>query len=753
MTRRAGIVAALALMQACAGPGTTECSSGRICPRGLVCAEEHDRCVLESQVNACDGRSNGAACGFAEVDQGECDDGVCFAVACGNEIQQSAEMCDDGNRVNGDGCNAQCTSDETCGNDFIDLAGSEICDGMVAADGPNCVETFHADRGLLTCKDDCTAAFEVCSFIGWRIAGNPGFLGTLSGVWRGGGGIGFTVGEGGTILAEDLFGSVFMDSGTTAWLRGVWGSGPDDAFIVGDGGTILHFDGTGWSPMASGTALGLAAVWGSGADDVVAVGEGGTILHFDGESWSSTSSPTGEWLRGVWAAGPEDVFAVGDGGTILHLDEGGWSAMTSGTTAALAGVWGAGPDDVFAVGSGGTIVHYDGVDWAVTSSPTDESLTGVWGTRSDQIFVAAANSTILAYDGVGWANILLGAPDPVPGQLPAFTAVAGIEGAGADQVFAVGEFGLMYEHSGTSWGNWPQVSSEQLHAMWSPGPGDLFVFGSGGTVLRRDGSTWSVAELGIDPGLTLVDAWGTGPDNVYAVADFLSVLLSGPAGPPPGLFHFDGTSWSAIDSGVVGALYGVWGSGPDDVFAVGPSGAIVHHDGTGWEVMDSGSIDWLTAIWGSGSDDVFAVGANGRILHYDGTSWSAMVVDGVEYDDSGFSPVYFLDVWGSGPDDVFAIAGSQIFHYDGTGWSHVALGGDELVLEEVGGTGADDVFVTGRENRIYHYDGVGWSRVRVHLEAGTDPLLPWTSLWATPEGVFIASDTGLIQELIRFQPW
>ena len=38
------------------------------------------------------------------------------------------EICDDGNRIGGDGCNATCDSQETCGNNTVDWTAGELCD-------------------------------------------------------------------------------------------------------------------------------------------------------------------------------------------------------------------------------------------------------------------------------------------------------------------------------------------------------------------------------------------------------------------------------------------------------------------------------------------------------------------------------------------------------------------------------------------------------------------------------------------------
>ena len=69
-------------------------------------------------------------------------------------------------------------------------------------------------------------------------------------------------------------------------------------------------------------------------------------------------------------------------------------------------------------------------------------------------------------------------------------------------------------------------------------------------------------------------------------------------------------------------LLGIWGSSGSDVFAVGEGGTILHYDGTSWSSMNSGSANRLIDIWGSSGSDVFAVGVWGTILHYEGPDYA-----------------------------------------------------------------------------------------------------------------------------------
>ncbi len=121
--------------------------------------------------------------------------------------------------------------------------------------------------------------------------------------------------------------------------------------------------------------------------------------------------------------------------------------------------------------------------------------------------------------------------------------------------------------------------------------------------------------------------------------------------------------WVELDSGVSVTLNDVWGSAPDDVFAVGGNGTILHFDGNTWTPMASGTTESLSAVYGYGASDVYAVGANLTLLHYDGTTWSPFTGPA---DATG----HYADVWTAGPgENLWVLAGRRAWYWDGSAWT------------------------------------------------------------------------------------
>ena len=128
-------------LAACLSPDVKHCPDVD-CPANEVC-DNHGGCALPEQLSQCDGAADGALCSYTDPAQnmviGTCFGGECLPAGCGNGRVDNGEVCDDGNNVSGDGCSADCQSNEMCGNAIVDSAKGEQCDlGPANKDGTAC---------------------------------------------------------------------------------------------------------------------------------------------------------------------------------------------------------------------------------------------------------------------------------------------------------------------------------------------------------------------------------------------------------------------------------------------------------------------------------------------------------------------------------------------------------------------------------------------------------------------------------------
>jgi hypothetical protein len=235
---------------------------------------------------------------------------------------------------------------------------------------------------------------------------------------------------------------------------------------------------------------------------------------------------------------------------------------------------------------------------------------------------------------------------------------------------------------------------------------------------------------------SLFAVWGSGSNEVFAVGGSGTIL------------RYDGTSWIPMTWGGNFAFEGVWGSSGTDVYAVGgfdgfglASGIILHYDGYCWRRVYSTADFQFTDVWGSSARDVFATTSRGPVLHYDGNAWRPM--------NSGTEAMDGLSgVWGTGADDVYAAGGNEIWHYDGSSWQLMTVV-NANALRRVWGSSATDVFAVGSnytpygaEAAVWNYDGTSWKFMPSDTEG-----VRWSVWGSGPNNVYAVgdeSDAGLI---------
>ena len=214
-------------------------------------------------------------------------------------------------------------------------------------------------------------------------------------------------------------------------------------------------------------------------------------------------------------------------------------------------------------------------------------------------------------------------------------AFLSVWGPREDEIWAVGgqpDAGVVWRFDGADWSAVTHPAGPLLN--WVHGAGDVrWIVGNEGRALRRVGEgDFEVVDTGIDAPL-----WG-----VFAVSADEAWAVGGEAvddgnPPDPVLARYQNGAWSRVDLPAVDrdfrALFKVWGSGPNDVYAVGSKGVILHWDGAAWAQQGSGTGEDLISVFGLGSGvggEVAIVGGrgNGVLARKTADGWDTQVLAG-----------------------------------------------------------------------------------------------------------------------------
>lgn len=219
-----------------------------------------------------------------------------------------------------------------------------------------------------------------------------------------------------------------------------------------------------------------------------------------------------------------------------------------------------------------------------------------------------------------------------------------------------------------------------------------------------DQGTWTVDHM--EDGGALFSVWGSSADDVWA--------SGGQAG--NGLIlHNDGSGWTRVVTGARELLIWTYGFHAEDVYAVGEGGLILHYDGASWQEVDSGTDVSLYGVWGTSSDDVWIVGGEPN-----GDAGSAVILRGsgrsfspVENIPADVLPGALYKAYGGPQDSVMMVGeGGAVVRFDGESWYRDSTPTSHPLFS-MWGRADDDIYAVGGYgvNEVLHFDGHSWTRV------------------------------------------
>jgi hypothetical protein len=369
---------------------------------------------------------------------------------------------------------------------------------------------------------------------------------------------------------------------------------------------MLHFDGADWTLVDDPVVDGSQRHWfydidGRNASDIYVCSSSDYLIHYNGSSWSVvTDGNDTEYvsLYCLWA-GSTNIFTGGNCGKLFSYNGSAWSDETGVNDGALRGVWAAAPDNALAVGDEGMILRRDGSSWTDAGTPATSSyyFYGVSG-EEDNWFICGSSGALLRNDGDSWV---------VAGGLGATTNYLYGVWATGNEAVAVGASGVVVRFDGTNQLMMTSGTTEYLRAVWGSSMSSVFAVGDDGTIVHYDGNSsnlWTVMESGVSENIDFEAVWGSSSSNVYAVGDDGTVV------------RYNGSTWSRVWMDTYEDLYGLHGSGPDNMFAVGGN-SLFHYDGAGWRELEQDNVSYESqyGVYSLGGMEVFTVGACGSILY------------------------------------------------------------------------------------------------------------------------------------------
>lgn len=283
-----------------------------------------------------------------------------------------------------------------------------------------------------------------------------------------------------------------------------------------------------------------------------------------------------------------------------------------------------------------------GATTATTTATTGADTSAGVTSESTSTATGAVTTTTATTGGPasGWSTTL-----KVGTEHGAFLSVWG---PSAEEVYAVGgqvdggaSHGILFAYDGQAWTEVTLPEGTPGLNWISGASGELWTVGYQGAALRREDGLWVSHPTGVTS--MLWGVWGSAPGDLWAVG-------GNGSSEDPLLVHWDGAAWSevalpALDVASHG-LFKVWGSAADDVMIVGDVGVTLRWDGAVWTPEPSGAIIDLISVWGTEKSDILAVGgrANARIARWDGAAWTGQTLslpglNGVWVDGAGAATI------------------------------------------------------------------------------------------------------------------
>ena len=220
---------------------------------------------------------------------------------------------------------------------------------------------------------------------------------------------------------------------------------------------------------------------------------------------------------------------------------------------------------------------------------------------------------------------------------------------------------------------------------------------------------------------SFLGVWGFGMEDAWAAGSSALLYRWGTTGWVPETAPWAPTSVTTMDA--------VWGAAPDQLWVVGREGRAYRWDGTNWVLASAGSVVGvlnLVGLCGNSSSEVWAVGEAATIVRWTGTRWEAESV-------TMATPRHLWECWALGSAGAWAVGENGTILSRNTttaAWVQIASPTANN-LNGVWGSPETPTWIVGAGGLILQRAGSSWAGVptgtsidftAIHGRGGSDPF-------------------------------
>jgi hypothetical protein len=138
--------------------------------------------------------------------------------------------------------------------------------------------------------------------------------------------------------------------------------------------------------------------------------------------------------------------------------------------------------------------------------------------------------------------------------------------------------------------------------IWGQSTDDFWIAGNS-RIEHLIGNGGSYSTFRHTPAIDVQAMWGSRGTDVLAVGTGGQIV------------RYDGTAFRVVASGTTETLRGIYGLSDEDIWIVGDKGTLLRPMGSSFVPKDSGTTNTLHTVWGAAAGDFWAGGTFGSILH------------------------------------------------------------------------------------------------------------------------------------------